>query len=224
MADRGFRRKLATAGCLILVFLLLGVLVVVSVQAWRSYRDHSIHAGDPEARTAQALEILGGRLPDGYHAMAALTMAGMLRAVVLSDSPPGVDGRIDRFETGLFLYLESRGGEITLDDLLNIWPGDLGLEPGDRLRKGTIRQRDVEIDYTSARGVLINGHHRLHGVFAELSFRCVAVGRKRAAIWFHTVPAGSPVNPMPSFAALLGGPADPSAVRRFTASMDLCRE
>jgi hypothetical protein len=224
MAEGGFRRKLVAAGCLIPVFLLLGALVMVSVLAWRSYRDHLLYVGDPEARTAQALEILGGGLPDGYHAMAAMTMAGMLRAVVLSDSPPGDDGRIDRFETGLFLYLESRGEEITPDDLLNIWPGDLGLEPGDRLRKGTIRHTGVEIDYTSARGILINGHRRHHGVFAELSFRCAAGGRKRAAIWFQTVPVGSPVNPMPSFTALLGGPADPSAVRRFTASMDLCRE
>ena len=225
MVKIGFRRKLAGAGCLILMLLLLGALVTVSVFAWRSYREHVLYEGDPEARTLQALEILGSRrLPDGYHAMAAMSMPGMLRAAVLSDASPGDDGRIDRFETGLFLYLESRGAEITLDDLLNIWPGDLELEAGNRLLQHAIRRNGIEIDHVSTMATLIHGHRRLEGVYSEISFRCGVDGRKRAAVWFQTVPAGSTVHQLSTFTSLLGGPADPSAVERFTADMDPCRE
>ena len=225
MGESGFRRKLAGAGCVALVLALLGSLVLVSYFAWRSYRDHLENAEQPDARTTEALEILGGkRLPAGYHAMAAMTMPGMLRAVVLSDSPPGDDGRIDRFESGLFLYMESRGGEITLEDLLDTWPGELDLETGDRLQDGNIRHAGVDIGYRSARGSLIYGRRRLDGVYAVLSFRCVDGGRERAGLWFKTAPVRSEVGPMPFVTALLGGPADLSAVERFTGCMDPCRE
>jgi len=225
MGEGGLRRKLAGAGCLILALALAVSVAMVTFFAWRSYRDHLDTAEDPGARTTEALEILGGdRLPAGYHAMAALNLSGMLRGVVLSDAPPGEDGRIDRFDSGLFLYMESRGGEITLDDLLNMWPGELGLERGDRLQAGTIRHPGVEIVCRSARGSLIHGHRRLDGVFAELSFHCVDGGRKRAALWFKTAPVRPTVAPMPWVTSLLGGPTDLSAVERFTGSMDLCRE
>jgi hypothetical protein len=225
MGESGFLGKLVKAGCLVFFLALVTAIVLVAVFAWRSYRDHLKDAEDPEARTAQALEILGGvRLPEGYHAMAAMDMPGMLRAVVLSDAPPGEDGRIDRFDSGLFLYMESRGGRITLDDLLNIWPGDMGLEPGDRFRHGAFRHAGVDIGYRSARGSLIHGHRRLEGVFAELSFRCEDEGRQRAGIWFQAVPVESALGPMPFVSSLLGGPADRSAVERFTGSMDPCGE
>jgi len=225
MGEGGFRSKLFKAGCLLLILALLTAAVMVAVFAWRSYRDHLEDTEDPEARTAQALDILGGgRLPEGYHAMAAMDMPGMLRAVVLSDAPPGVDGRIDRFDSGLFLYMESRGGQITLEDLLNIWPGDLGLEPGDRLQHGAFRHAGVDIGYRSARGSLIHGHRRLEGVFAELTFHCEDDGRKRTGLWFQTVPLEPVLGPMPFVTSLLGGPADRSAVERFTVSMDPCGE
>ncbi len=225
MAEHRLRRKLTRAGCLCLFLVMLGAVAMVSFFAWRSYRDHLGNVEDPEARTAQALKILGGdRLPAGYYAMATVNMPGMLQAVVLSDSPPDQEGRIDHFESSLFLYMESRGREITLEDLLNIWPGDLGLEPGDRLQDGTIRHFGVEIGYRSARGSLIHGRRRLDGVFAQLSFHCVDGGWERAAIWFQTAPAGPAIGPAPFVTALLGGPADLSAVEQFTAFMDPCGE
>ena len=223
MAEGGFRGKLLRAGCLGLVVVVLAAGLLVAVFAWRSYRDHGRYAEDPEGRTAQALSILGGdRLPDGYHAMAALELPGVLRGVVLSDAPPGEDGRIDRFDSGLFLFMESRGGEIAVEDLLNLWPGELELREGDRLQDGTIRHRGVEIGYRSARGSLIHGRRRLDGVLAQLSFRCADGGRRRAGLWFKTVPAGSDVGPMSWITTLVGGPADVTAVERFTAVMDLC--
>ncbi|MBD3868187.1 MAG: hypothetical protein IFK94_08675 [Acidobacteria bacterium] len=225
MGEGGFRRRLIQAGCLLLVLAILGSIVAVAVFAWRSYRDHQTDAENPAARLEQALEILGGdRLPGGYHAMAAMKMPGILRGVVLSDAPPGENGRIDRFDSGLFLYMESRGKEITLVDLLNMWPGELGLEPGDRLQDGTIHHSGVEIGYRSARGSLIHGHRRLDGVFAELSFQCVEGGRQRAGMWFKTAPVRTAISPMPWVTALLGGPADLSAVERFTGAMDPCGE
>jgi hypothetical protein len=142
--------------------------------------------------------------------------------VVLSDVPPGEDGRIDRFDSGLFLYMESRGGEITTADLLNMWPGELELEFGDPLQDGALHQTGIEIGYRSARGSLIHGHRRLEGVFAELSFRCLDSDLERAGLWFRTVPEGPVNSPMRWVSALLGGPADLSAVEEFTAALDPC--
>jgi hypothetical protein len=105
-----------------------------------------------------------------------------------------------------------------------MWPGELELEPGDRLQEDTVHHTGVEIGYRSARGSLIHGHRRLDGVFAEMSFRCLDSEMERAGLWFKTAPESQVISPMRWVTALLGGPADISAVEQFTGTLDPCGE
>ncbi len=80
-------------GCLTL--LIVGVLVigggVFMVSRWA--RNLEADMKDPDRRDAKAREVLGTeRLPDGYHAVAAVTIPLLADIAVLSNAPPATEG------------------------------------------------------------------------------------------------------------------------------------
>jgi len=211
------RRTLAWAGCGLSVFLVVVALLAVVYYSVQSAKRHVGQEAEPADRTAAALSILGARtLPDGYYAVAGMTLPGLVQAVVLTDVPPGADGRIDRFENRLFIYLETRtsapaGSAATeIETLLDVWPGRLKLELQETLSggweraRGTLRFPTWQATYRLGRGIVSLGPGKLEGAFTLVSLECTGDDRQRTALWFDT------------------RSGDPESLKRFLNRMEPC--
>jgi hypothetical protein len=191
-------------------------LLAVVYSSVQSARKHAGREATSADRAAAARSILGARsIPDGYHPIAAMTLSGLMEAVVLTDIPSATEHSIDRFENRLFIYLETgisspTDREAEIEPLLDVWPGRLTLEPvetasGDwEISRGSLFFPTYQATYRSGRGTASMGPGKLEGAFMLVALECPDDDRRRTALWFEKR-SGSP-----------------EALRRFLGNLEPC--
>lgn len=234
-------------GCLGAVVLAAAVIVGLGVAGWRWARGFEEQMNDPEAREARVLEVLGAeRVPDGYHAVAAMEVPFLMEMAMLSDEPVAVEsedgGEIDLEaedlgERGLVYFeMPSWGGAWQdLDDFLEgrtdeaefIRRGSVDLHRGEVLARGEITLPGAErARFGAQRGAVGGGGE---GLVSTVSIECPGDDRLRLAIWFGPRPdrppaAGAEAGPeaLAGAGRVAGTVADPEEMTAFLGQFRFC--
>ena len=212
------------------------VLIVVGLGFWgvQKARELSETMANPEERTRQALEILGGdALPEGYHAVMAMSVPLVMEVALLSDAPADASSPIEVAGSRGFLYmvLPSFGqADAEIEDffegrtqtLSRMQRDQLHVELEERVASGTITRDGATVRWVGHRGRVLEegGGQGERGLVTLLSFDCPDSKRRRLGIWFGPDPAlGDPDRPEPFDATV----ADPREVAAFIAPLRPCR-
>jgi hypothetical protein len=219
------------AGCALAI--LVGGLVLVGGALWfyRGMRKLEAELKDPAARTEGARKILGAeRLPEGYHAMLALSIPFVMRIAVLTTDPPGPQGQIQGFGAKGFVYAELIGPERDEEQLRDYFEGrtsdasvlrrsGVSIDAGEVLGRGVVPVGEARLLYVAQRGgISVHGAHG-RGITSIVLVDCPADDRVRTAVWFAPDPA-----PEAAAAALdlAGTPADEAALAAFVGQFRFC--
>ncbi len=188
---------------------------------------------DPANAHENALSSLDVEaLPEGYEAVAAVSMGPLMRMVSLRAPATETEGaraffflrvfqpaqaavqRRARFER--FVENEELGAESLRDQSVQMELGD-----GEVLRREVMPFEDGEYHYfaQSGGGIYLQGQ-RIDGVSAVVFVECEGDSALRLAVWAHE-PLGSEAE-KPVDLAAPGTPADPEAVVAFLGYFGLC--
>ncbi|MEM9555088.1 MAG: hypothetical protein AAGC60_12580 [Acidobacteriota bacterium] len=205
-------------GCVLFAFLVAAGIFGGGYFIFDKGREMVETMADPQARGAQAAEILGAEsLPEGYHARVALRIPFLFEMVLLSDGPldeepPPADADLDTKAQSLenmlvleddvgehlFIALKMRGRSneniedvLSGDDRVQGAQADLGMRftPDEDLGSGTLTHGEATIAWHARRGVLeLRRSGEIPGVWAVLDVTC-SDGSRPMALWFETTAA-----------------------------------
>ncbi len=188
---------------------------------------------DPEARAELAKEMLvADELPDGYNTMVALSIPFLMETVILTDTEPDENGRIDRFGEHGFIYFKTlRMGEQE-QELRDFFDGktddprildqtSIRVDAREFVGRGTIEEDDRTMRWVAYRGDIDNRTERDfgEGLNAMIMVECPGAERVRMGIWFGPDPSPD----APADEADFGGTvADETEIQRFMSRFDVC--
>jgi hypothetical protein len=184
---------------------------------------------DPELRAAKARELLhADRLPDGYYAVAAMSVP-MLDVVVLGDQPPRASGaptspalrgliytRMFREPANVTLLRAFVAGESNDPSAMRATGIDLATRQ--IIRRGTLSLGGGTVLYCAQRGTMTARGASARGL-QVVSLTDCPDRNLRMSIWFGPDP--DPSRPVAEL-DLAGSVADENELRRFLSHFGLC--
>jgi hypothetical protein len=222
-------------GCLVAVLAIVAVIVAIGAWGFTQVRQMQRTMEDPVTRTAAAVETLGGTaLPEGYHAMVALSVPfGVMETTMLTDREPDADGRLRRFGEHGFVYFETMSVRDQAQKMRDFFAGtsdnpdeifgDTSIRVNDRefIARGTIDAATGTLRWATYRGQVAVQNQRdvAGGLTAMVMFECAGAERLRMGIWFG--PDQNPDTPVDQ-ADFTGTVADPAEIQRFMANFNVC--
>lgn len=222
-------------GCLVAVLAIVAVIVAIGAWGFTQVRQMQRTMEDPVARTAAAAETLGAReLPEGYHAMVALSVPfGVMETTMLTDRQPDEDGNLRRFGEHGFVYFESMSVRDQAQKMRDFFAGtsdntdeffgNASIRVNDRefIARGTIDAATGTLRWATYRGRVAVSEQRDAdmGLSAMVMFECPGAERMRMGIWFG--PDRNPDTPIAQ-ADFTGTVADPAEIQRFMAHFNVC--
>ncbi len=232
MARDGSAWKIVGIGCLVVAVVGVGVTIGAGVFLYRQAKKIEAEMKDPDARTARARRILGtSTIPDGYHAMLALSVPLLGDLAILSSRAPNAQGEIHELgERGLIYLQFIRSGEVESElrdycegkttDPAVLRRNKIKVDPAEVIGRGVVPLRGGTLLYVAQRGsVATHGFHG-EGVTAITMIDCPGDERLRAAIWFGPDGPAAPDGGPPD---LTGTPADERALAEFLGQFEFCR-
>ena len=220
-------------GCLVAVFALVAVVVGIGFWGFSQIREMGRTMEDPVARTALAAEYLGAdHLPEGYNAIAAISIPFLMETAIITDKEPDEDGQTQGFGDSGFIYFKvlSVGDqeqelrdffEGNADDPQLLRQNSMRIDTDELIARGTIEEDARTLRWAAYRGSIDAGPNGGggDGLTAMIMFECPNAERLRMGIWFGPDP--SPDIPIDE-ADFIGTVADPDAIQQFVAPFDVC--
>lgn len=220
-------------GCLVLA--VLGVVAVIAT-VWlgaRKVKEMTAEMADPVRRSTRVQEVLGAsKIPDGYHAMMALSIPFLLDMAILSDREPtfGPDGAKGRaFDARGFVYVRMKlkgKGSGELRDWVDgkgkgpdaLGRGSIKVDESESLRRGEVEVGGAKVAYHAMRGILKVEGNDVKGIVTIMAVGCPD-GFPRLAIWLGPDPAPETSGPELDLTGTCG---DEAAIAAFLGSFRLC--
>lgn len=220
-------------GCAIL--LVIGAVVVIGGGYWlfKTTKEFGESMKDPEARTERVLRVLGAEeLPEGYHAMVALTIPFVMKIAVLSDRAPGQDGQIHGIGERGFFFIEMINTGQNEEELRGYFEGEtsdpgvlrdnnINIDVEEIIDRGILTQGPARLMYVAQRGSVSTQGFRGEGLTALVLVDCPSDEKMRMAVWFGPDTANT-AGETPEEPGLAGTPADPNAIAAFLGRFRLC--
>jgi hypothetical protein len=190
-------------GCGCVGALVALVLIAVGFGLWGAQKARELGEtmADPDARTEKVLDVLGAdTLPEGYYAVAALSVPFVFDLAVLSDQPPDADGSPNESLTNGFIFTSfpSFGDgdkelydffEGRTDDVDSLKREQFDVDLKERIAHGRMDRADDAILWVTHRGAVDtdNGDDAHDGLVTMLLIECND-DRRRVGIWFGPDP------------------------------------
>ncbi len=220
-------------GCLLAVFGLVAMVVAIGAWGFSQIRELERTMEDPVARTELAIEFLAtDELPEGYNAVAAISIPFLMETVVLSDKEPGEDNQIRGFGERGFIYFKMLSVGEQEQELRDFFEGrtdnsqllrqssGFTVDTGELIERGVIEEETRTLRWAAYRGEIDGGSSELgEGLTTMVMFECPGAERLRMGVWFGPDP--SPDMPIGE-ADFSGSVADPAAIQSFLAPFDVC--
>jgi len=220
-------------GCLVALILLVGTIGGMIFMGVSWVKDIEETMSDPEKRADRVMEILDAdRLPDGYNAIAGITIPLFAEMAVLGTNEPDAHGQLDELGERGFVYMKLKlpmpEKEQELRDFLegrSEKKPDIMLQSNIRLDADEVVERgEMELDgsnaiYTIYRGDINVENRTGEGLAAMAMIECPEDNRIRLGIWFGPDP--SPGKAIED-ADLTGTPGDKQAIKGFLSHFDFC--
>ncbi len=218
-------------GCLLAVFALVAVVVAIGAWGFSQFRQIARTMEDPVARTELAAEYLvTDELPEGYNAVAAISIPFLMETVVLSDKEPEEDGQVRGFGERGFIYFKMLSVGEQEQELRDFFegrtneaqamPSGMTFDTDELIDRGVIEEESRTLRWASYRGEIGRGSSELgEALTTMVMFECPGAERVRMGIWFGPDPF--PDTPVGE-ADFTGSVADPSSIQSFVAAFDVC--
>lgn len=217
-------------GALILIVGAFGAMIFMGV-SW--VKDIEETMSDPVKRTDRVMEILDtDALPDGYNAIAGITIPLFAEMAVLGTNEPDAHGQLDELGERGFVYMKLKLSmpekEQELRDFLegtSEKKPDIMLQSNIRLDADEVVERgEMELDGSSAiysiyRGDINVENKTGEGLAAMAMIQCPEDRRIRLGIWFGPDPSKDEAI---EEADLTGTPGDKQAIKDFLSHFDFC--
>jgi hypothetical protein len=220
-------------GCLALVLLAVVGVAAVGYFGYRKVKEFEAEMKDPEARTEKVQRALGAdALPEGYHAVMAMSIPFVMDMAILSDEPPDAKGQAQGGGKRGFIYVSSLAPGAKQQALRDYFEGrgaepeelrqqGINLERGELLKRGTVDVAGQQVMYIAQRGSINTRHGGGggHGITTTMLVECPGSDRQRMAFWFGPDPDPEAA---PEKLDLAGTPGDEAALRAFMGHFRLC--
>ena len=222
-------------GCLLAFLGLVAIVVGIGWLGLQQIRQIQETMENPEARTEAAIEMLGAtEIPEGYHAVMALSVPFLMETVLLSDREPDEDGQVEGFDESGFIYVKTLTFGEQEQELRDFFEGRA--EDSDILRQQPVRVSADEVigrgsfelpgrtlRWVGHRGEVAagsgSGSQLGEGLSAMILVECPDDDRMRLGIWFGPDP--DPDTPVDE-ADFTGTVVDEAEIRRFMEPLDVC--
>lgn len=220
-------------GCLGVVLLAVAAVALVGYLGYRKVKQFEADMKDPAARTAKVQQALGAdRLPDGYHAVMAMSIPFVMDMAMLSDVPPDAQGQSKGPGQRGFIYMATIANKNGRNEVRDYFEGrgdppealrrqGINIERGEVLKRGTLDVAGQHLMYVAQRGHMNMGGSAQNGITTTMLVECPGSDRQRMAFWFGPAPAVDP-NEKSATLNLAGTPADESALQDFMGHFRLC--
>jgi hypothetical protein len=219
-------------GCFGAILAVSFFTVAAGFWAVQKARQFGEEIADPDARTRNALAVLGATvLPEDYHPVITFSVPLLLDVAVLSDLPPDENGRPPEIGERGFVFVgypafgQSQRGLLDFfegrrDDLDDLGRHRIDLDLEERIANGKIARAEDDILWVSHRGAIAtdDGGKSKRGLVALLLFDC-GDSRSRIGIWLGPDPDPDAA---PAELELAGTVSDPAAIERFISPMHPC--
>jgi len=217
-------------GALILIVGAFGAMIFMGV-SW--IKDIEETMSDPEKRADRVMEILDtDELPDGYNAIAGITIPLFAEMAVLGTNEPDAHGQLDELGERGFVYMKLKLSmpekEQELRDFLEgrsekkpdiMLQSNIRLDADEVVERGEMELDDSSAIYTIYRGDINVENKTGEGLAAMTMIECPEDQRIRLGIWFGPDPSkGEAIEE----ADLTGTPGDKQAIKGFLSHFDFC--
>ena len=220
-------------GCLLAVFGFIAVVVAIGAWGFSQIRELGRTMEDPVARTELAAEFLvTSELPDGYNAVAAISIPFLMETVILTDKEPEENGQIRGFGERGFIYFKMLSVGEQEQELRDFFEGrtedsqmlrqssGVSIDTDEIIDRGTIEEEERTLRWAAYRGEIDRGTSELgDGLTTMVMFECPGAERVRMGIWFGPDP--EPETPIDE-ADFSGSVADATEIQSFMAGFDVC--
>jgi len=215
------------------VFGLVAVVVAIGAWGFSQIRELGRAMEDPVVRTELAIEFLAtDELPEGYNAVAAISIPFLMETVVLTDKEPGEDDEIRGFGERSFIYFKMLSVGEQEQELRDFFEGrtdnsqllrqnsGFTVDTDELIERGVIEEGTRTLRWAAYRGEIDRGSSEFgEGITTMVMFECPGTERVRMGVWFGPDP--SPDMPIGE-ADFSGSIADPAAIQNFLAPFDVC--
>jgi hypothetical protein len=220
-------------GCLLSVLLIVAVIVAIGAWGFSQVRELQRTMEDPAARSDAAAETLAAdELPEGYHAMMAVSIPFLMETAMLTDRPPDEDGNLNRFGEHGFIYFKTLSVGNQEQELQDFFEGNtddsqvldqtsIRVDMRELVDRGTIEEPDRTLRWVAYRGEIGDRNRRDfgEGLNTMVMFECPNAERVRMGIWFGPDP--DPDTPA-DLVDFTGTVADADEIQRFMRHFDVC--
>ena len=220
-------------GCLVALLVLVAIVVGIGWLGFRQIQQMQETLENPEARTEEAIEMLGTtEIPEGYYAIMALSVPFLMDTVLLSDREPDENGQIEGFDESGFIYVKTLTFGEQEQELRDFFEGRT--EDSNILRQQPVRVSADEVigrgsfelpgrtlRWVGSRGEIAagSGSELGEGLASMILVECPDDDRMRLGIWFGPDP--DPDTPVEE-ADFTGTVVDEAEIRRFMEPLDVC--
>lgn len=208
--------------------------IVLGLGFWGAQQVREVNEtmSDPDARNEKALDILGAQaLPDGYFAVAAVSIPFVMEFAVLTDRPPDESGRPTSLGTKGFTFMSFPAIGAGDEELYDFFEGRtettdslrrerFNVELRERLAHGRLERADDSVLWVGHRGVVQSDHvdSPPDGLVSLALFEC-GDDRRRIGIW--TGPDPTPES-SPNDVDRVGTVTDEAEIERLLAPLSPC--
>jgi hypothetical protein len=221
--------KYLGCGCASFVTVVMLVVVVLALVAYRQGKGFEESLADPELRDERSRALLGyEELPDGYHPMGGFSMPFIMRMAMVSDRDlaPGetVENESQAFRERGFVFMNMRSWGDQADELRAYFtdPGsttdffadtNLNFVTEETVGRGSLDSGAAQVLTVTERGTMALVDGRRPVQLVRLLIDCPGDDRLRVGLWFTPPP-----DETEAAEAALGEPQ----IRQFLDHFDLC--
>lgn len=221
-------------GCLVALVLVVGVIGGMIFMGVSWVKDIEETMSDPVKRADRVKEILDtDELPEGYNAIAGITVPLFAELAVLGTNEPDDHGQLNELGERGFVYMKLKLSmpekEQELRDFLEgktekspdiVLQSNIRMDTQEVIKRGEMELDGSSVIYSAYRGDIDVENKSGRGLAAMAMIQCPDDHRIRLGIWFGPDPTeGESLEE----ADLTGTPADEQALKGFLSHFDFCR-
>ncbi len=227
--------KWVLLGCGLALFLGVGLVVALGYGTYRWGKSVEATMKDPVAREAEVRKVLGSaNLPQGYYAVAAISIPFIMDMAVLTDQPPKPNGQPGAMgERGLIfmriITLGKQGQDVEdyfegrSQDSEALRRSGIHIDTSELLKRGVLEAKgsNPRLRFLVQRGSIQQRGKRSQGLITIVFPACPSNRKRTMVIWTGPDPSpGGALDP----ALLPGTVADEEAIAGMMGQFKLCEQ